>query len=479
MPVRGQLWIGVVVVVAACAACVWAYRYWVPGDRGAKPNVILISVDTLRPDHLSCYGYDRSTSPNLDAMAKDGVRFTQALSPASWTLPAHMSLMTSQYPHVHGVEVAQKALPDKATTLAELLSDHGYETAAVISWIYVAAKFGFAQGFDEFHELLPAEELVDSTAQASFKAEQVTDQAIQWLQRDHPKPFFLFVHYFDPHLDYDPPPPFDRMFDPDYLGPASGTYGWIRPYIKGLHETPNQIDPRARDHVMALYDGEIRYTDWQLRRLFAAIDAAVGLDRCLIVLTSDHGEEFNEHGSMEGHQWTLYEETIRVPLIIRLPRRRQAGRVVTEPVELMDVPATILSLLGISRPDFFQGRDRSGLLNGGDGPDDHLFAFGEIRRFVIRQYVRGLRYKLIHTFDTGVNKRGIPVKAGYELYDLQSDPGEQHDIYEPESPVAKLLVRTLQEWNASPITGLRAGEPQEVVLTPRELEQLRSLGYVD
>lgn len=466
-------------IIAVVLVGLWCAHKVLLNREFTHPNVILISVDTLRADHLGCYGYTRDTSPNIDRLAKSGVRFTQAMSQASWTLPSHMSIMTSQYPHVHGVEVAQQALPEDATTLAKVLSRSGYETAAFISWIYVARKFGFAQGFDEFTELLPPEDQIDSTTRASFKAEQVTNRVNEWLAREHPRPFFLFVHYFDPHLNYEPPPPYDRMFDPAYTGAALGSYEWIRPYIKGANAVPQKIDARDRDFVESLYDGEIRYTDYHLGRFLSAVDKAVGLDRCLIVFTSDHGEEFNDHGSMEGHQWTLYEETIHVPLVLRLPRSHQPARVVSRPVELIDIPTTILSLLNIAPPACFQGRDLSALAKGGEMPDEPVFSFGEIRRFVIRQYVRGLRYKLIHTFDTGVNKRGISVKAGYELYDLQTDPREQHDLYAPDSPIARLLVQRLQQWNATPITGFRAGQPQKVTLTPRELQQLRSLGYVD
>ncbi|MCH7872571.1 MAG: sulfatase, partial [Planctomycetes bacterium] len=252
-----------------------------------RPHVILISIDTLRADHLGCYGYARDTSPNIDRLARKSIRFENAYAQASWTLPSHMSIMTSQYPHVHGVEQQGQALPESATTLAETLSDAGYLTAALISWVFVGEKYGFAQGFDQFTELVPPPELVDSATSAAFKAEQVTDHAIEWLSRDRDQPFFLFLHYFDPHINYDAPEPYTTMFDPDYDGPAKGDFDWITPYIKGLHHNPRRVGMRDLKHLKALYDGEIRYTDAHLGRFFDALDRSVGLDNCLIVLTSD------------------------------------------------------------------------------------------------------------------------------------------------------------------------------------------------
>ncbi len=443
-----------------------------------RPHVVMISVDTLRADHLGCYGYARATSPQIDALAGQGVRFSNAFCQASWTLPSHMSMITSQYPHVHGVEANEHALPESATTLAEVLSAAGYQTGAIVSWVYLAEQYGFDQGFDRFKELLPPPHLVDSATTASFKAEQVTDHAIRWLERDHSRPYFLFVHYFDPHIDYAPPEPFDRMFDADYQGEANGSFDWIFQFIKGVHHEPGIIQPRDLAYVTSLYDGEIRYTDTHLGRLFAAIDRTLGMDNTLIVFTSDHGEELNDHGSMEGHQWTLYDEVVHVPLIVRLPGGGQAGRVVETPVELIDIPNTILSLLDIATPETFQGQSRSHLLSGPTPPGEPAIVYGEITRYNRKQYVRNARHKLIHTDDIGVNARGIPVKAGYELYDLFDDPAEQDNIYHPDLAVGRMLRFALDRRKESTVAGA-TGKPDEVRPSEAELERLRGLGYAD
>lgn len=440
------------------------------------PNIVLISIDTLRADHLGCYGYPRDTSPRIDALARAGVRFEHAYAQASWTLPSHMCLMTSQYPHVHGVQRESQSLADAGLTLAEVLSRGGYHTAAFISWIYVSRKFGFAQGFDEFVELLPPKDQIDNATTAAFKAEEVSDRAVRWLdKRPADRPFFLFVHYFDPHIDYDPPPPFDALFDRDHAGRASGKYAWLSPYIKELHQQPRRIAPRDLEHVVALYDGEIRYVDTYVGQLLDALQQKVGLENCLIVLTSDHGEELDDHGSMEGHQWTLYEEVVRVPLIIRPPGRRPAAAVVETPVELIDVATSLLAQVGISPPDAFQGGNVFDLTDRGFESPRPLF--GEIQRHNRRQFVRSGRYKLIHTDDIGKNSRGVPVVAGSELYDLSTDPRETRDLASQNAELVRTLTADLERMQVLvPESGSAA--PQPAGLSEIERRQLESLGYV-
>ena len=442
----------------------------------ARPNLVLISIDTLRADHLGCYGYDRETSPRIDRLAAEGIRFDRAYSQASWTLPAHMSVMTSQYPHVHGVDNDRVALAERATTWAEVLSRAGYRTAAFVSHIYVKAKWGFGQGFDEFHELRADTAVYSPSVDTSYKAERITDEVASWLEGRPREPFFLFVHYFDPHLDYEPPPPFDRMFDPAYEGGITGRYDGLKPYMKGLNPEPARIGPRELEHVTALYDGEIRYTDTHVGRLLDAIEAAVGLDRCLVVLLSDHGEELDDHGSMEGHGWTLYDEIVRVPLVLRLPGGARAGTAIEESVELIDVAPTALELLDLASPGVFQGRSRLSSIEGRPAGSERPLVFAEHRRFNAMQSVRGERYKLIASMASGTNPFGVPFSKGYELYDLREDPLELEDRYEPSSPIASFLLSELASWRAR--RGAGGGAGPEVQLSEEEIRQLRALGYL-
>jgi arylsulfatase A-like enzyme len=435
---------------------------------------VLISIDTLRADHVGSYGYERQTTPHLDAIAQDGIRFLRAYSPANWTLPAHMSVMTSQHPSGHGVVDAQFALGADSVSLQQMLRSAGYQTAAMVSWIYVGRKFGFARGFDRFDDLVDYGVLKHDWGGAAAIAETTTDAAIRWLQgeRSPSTPIFLFVHYFDPHMDYTPPAPFDTHFDPDYRGTADGTHDWVKPYIAAIHRNPRPVDPRDREHMEALYDGEILYTDQQVERLLRAIDAEVGLDNALVVIMSDHGEEFDDHGSMEGHGWTLYEEILHVPLLMRLPNRSRAGEVIDDLVTLLDIGPTMLAAAGIEAPPTFEGRN---LLTASDPDSDSRYLFAESDRFKVRRRaVRGPRFKLVHTVDAGGREIGVQLRNEFELFDLQTDPGEQTNLYTRAHPAGQFLSLLLRD-RAAGKTSTPAPAPQ---LSEEELELLRSLGYV-
>ncbi len=446
----------------------------------SPPHVILISIDTVRADHLGCYGYARDTSPNIDALARESVMFSQAFAQASWTLPSHMSVMTSLYPPVHGVQEDDRALGDGVATLAQVLESGQYETAGFISWVYVGKSFGFARGFGEFHELIHRDRLRMASGGGAFLAEEITDRAITWLEKPHPDPFFLFVHYFDPHMDYVPPPPYDRKFDSDYTGPAQGTHAWLGRYIKYFPVPPATLPQRDREHVVALYDGEIAYTDAHLGRLLKAIDEEIGLNNCLLVLMSDHGEEFGDHGSMEGHGWTLYDEVLHVPLIMRLPGGRHAGQVIETPTELISIAPTILSAAGLPIPARFQGDDLLPLITAAQPAGGSALVYAESHRFNIsRRALRGARFKLIQTADTRKNSFGQPIPSGAEFYDLDRDPREQQSIFDHQNPVVAHFGREMDaflERAAREAQDMPRGEP--VDLAPEDIELLRSLGYV-
>lgn len=438
----------------------------------APANIVLVSIDTLRADHLGCYGYESDTSPFLDALAKEGIRFANAFSQSSWTLPSHASLMTSQYPQVHRAETERRGLPASSRMLAETLKSAGYESAGFVTHWFVSERFGFARGFDTFESLLEPEHL--------SKAEFITGRVLRWIEKPHDRPFFLFVHYFDPHMGYEPPPPYDTLFDPDYTGSLDGKYESLEKYIKSINANPKSIAPRDLAHVTALYDGEIRYTDTQLKRVYDALNDAGDLDHTLFIVTGDHGEEHNDHGSMEGHGWTLYDEIVRVPLIMRLPRRAYGGRTVDDIVESIDIAPTILDIVGIRTPDSFQGRSVLPLLSRrkAKGADGRAFAIS--KRFEsLKASVRDSRYKLIYTGDTGPNKWGISAIPGFELYDLTSDPGEQSSIPAETRPAGRELIKALYQWlELGPAAAVEDDVGKPVHFTPEELERLRSMGYI-
>lgn len=451
-----------------------------PGDGSTappRPNLILISVDTLRADHLGCYGYPRPTSPFIDALARDGVRFENAFAQTSWTLPSHMSLLTSRHPHSHAVQTDRDRLPDSVTPLAAVLQRHGYHTAAFVTWVYVGAKFGFGRGFSEFHELVPPPEQIDVGSRHATRAEELVDRVLAWLGTRPPEPFFLFVHFFDPHLDYAPPLEHARVFDPEVTDLEHGTYEFLKPSIRGLNPEPKPLLAEEVARVRALYDGEIRYVDHELARLFGA-PAASALSDALVVFTSDHGEEFQEHGSMEGHGWTLYDEVTHVPLVVRLPGREHAGTEIDALVQSIDVAPTLLDFLGLEPPAGFEGRSLLPTIHGENvSPDaEGRFALATLQRFNVRAAIRTRRHKLIFTDDTGTNVFGVPVVPGFELYDLERDPGEQRNVYDPSQPVARSLAQQMAERLSASKRAERAPAPE---LTEEERARLRALGYVD
>jgi arylsulfatase A-like enzyme len=466
-----------VVIIAICMLGAVGAWHVLRGRDDKAINVVLISIDTLRADHLGCYGYDFETSPNIDRLATESTRFTKVFSQSSWTLPSHMSIMTSQYPSVHGVGPSQRALADTAITLAEVFSDRGYETAGFVSWVFVGKQWGFAQGFDRYIELWGPPKTSDDPAGGAFSAKQVTDYAVRWIKGKHSNAFFLFVHYFDPHMNYSPPPPFDTMFDASYSGPGSGEWSWIRSYIKWLDKNAKPIGERDLKHIVALYDGEIRCVDGQIQRLLDALDDSVGLDDCLVVVTSDHGEEFNDHGSMEGHGWTLYDEILHVPLIMRMPGGLPSGVVVDSSVALIDIAPTILDLLSIPAPREFQGRTFADMVHGPGSSGERRYLFGETYRFNRKRSIRGPRYKLIHTEDTGVGKGGVRWAERWELFDILRDPKEQEDLFDEHSSVAEILAGELEQFRlAQPDT---AKHGKRVEIPEQDLQLLRSLGYVE
>jgi arylsulfatase A-like enzyme len=433
-----------------------------------RGNALLVSIDTLRADHLGSYGYGRDTSPFLDGLAESGVRFDAAFSTSSWTLPAHGSLLTSKPPHRHGAEHAGARLRSSVPTLAEVLRGAGYRTAAVVSWFYVSRRYGFDRGFEQFEERLPE---VESLA-GSARAAEVVDAAMRWLDGAE-EPFFLFVHIFDPHLHYDPPEPYSSMFDPGYEGSIDGRLETLRPYIAGRGSAPKTLGELDRAHVVALYDGEIRYVDAQLERLFSGLEADVAA-RTLAIVTSDHGEEFGEHGSMEGHQWTLYDEVIRVPLLLRGPGVEPG--VVDALASTLDIAPTLLDLLGVEAPDSFEGRSLRPLLAGGAPTRELVFA--ETRRMNRRFALRDLRRKLVYT-RPGRTPFGFPIQGGFELYDLDSDPGEQRNLWPEEQLTACPLVADLEAFMSRSRSDATGTPPDRVEFSQDERERLRALGYLE
>lgn len=471
--------IGVLPRSLRTAAALWvlaATACTPPPEPAPRPNVLLVSIDSLRADHVHAYGYERETTPTIDALASEGARFETVLSPTSWTLPAHMTMLTAMPPEQHGVIKSKRALRPRALTLAEVLAASGYATAGFVSGAYLQTAHGYAQGFDVYDtSVLRGKE---EEARADITSPEIVRLAQAWLQRwseEKPRPpFFLFVHLYDVHFDYVPPPPYDTMFDlraPEAPG-GSKAYDQILP---GMNRTD-------LDRILALYDGEIRWTDTHLGHLIDALRALHVLDDTIVVVTSDHGEEFLDH-DWRGHSNTLYDEALKVPLVMRYPPKIPAGRVVEEQVRLVDLAPTILGLAGIRAPPKFgsrssgphRERDLSPWITSGAPrePFPQLLAFGELRRSRRKGLVsvRAPDAKYIES---------VAHPDRTQLFRLSSDPAEVHDVSDAAegAQTASALAEERARWLES-LPGREHGLAKRVDLKPKHVDRLRALGYVE
>lgn len=429
-------------------------------------NVVLISIDSLRADHLGAYGYGRATSPAIDDLAAGGVLFRNSISTSSWTLPSHMSLLTGRSLLGHGVVSDDRSLPKSVGTIAEAFQAGGYRTHAIVSAPYVHSRYGFAKGFDEYDDRTIYFE-TNEDSYRSVTGPRLVDAAHEFLAGAGDRPFFLFLHFWDVHYDYAPGPPYDTMFDPDYEGTVDGNNFYFDPKIHA------GMDRRDLEHLVALYDGEIRLVDDQIARLRAELERLGLAGRTIFAVVADHGDEFFEHGN-KGHHRTLYEEVLHTPFVLNVPGRRPSRGELDDEVSLLDVGPTLLGLAGLDAPEAVEGRDYSGLYGGAPLP-----APGAVRAELYRTGTRNVqvasieaRRKVIHHFQ----------RRWLETYDLAADPGEQR-VLGPRGPEAAPLVSGLKEWLDTRWhrfdKRVRTEGIEPVILDEKALEQLRSLGYLN
>ncbi|MCA9433080.1 MAG: sulfatase, partial [Candidatus Omnitrophica bacterium] len=315
-----------------------------PTPRSA-PNVILISLDTLRGDSLSCLGYPRGTTPWMRTFFEtEGVRFSNAEAPSTWTLPSHTSLFLSQYPDRHGVTRDFHSVPMAAETLAEHLAGHGYETAAFVDRGFLHHHYGLNQGYETYQQ-----------KGGGFR--QILPSALEFLEkREGTPPLFLFLHTFDIHDPYAPPNPFRERFLLENMVPTTPEFAL--PHFDVMREANRgnlELTREDIDYARALYDAQILYVDHELSQFFQSIEKKKLLENTLVILISDHGEGFGEHGFW-AHGWTLYEEMTHVPMLMRFPDRSFQGTLVEERVNLVDVAPTLMDYLGYAIPENWQGQ---------------------------------------------------------------------------------------------------------------------------
>lgn len=420
--------------------------------------LLMISLDTTRRDHLPFHGYDRDTAPNLHALAKQSVVFDDFLTMSSWTLPTHASLFTGLFPATHGAHYSNRGdvalgdadgapqgfqafranrLPAEATTLAEVLQSRGYATAAITAGPWFKRVFGLDQGFDHYD--------ADFDSLEGRRGDEVSDLALAALDRFGDRPFFLFLNYFDPHDPYD--------------GHGTKWEQFLRPG-----------GDFARSKTLAEYDAEIHYMDEQISRVIDALKARALFDRSWIVVTSDHGEHFGEHG-LEIHGFSLYEDVVRGVLFIKPPEGVALAASGSERAQSIDVMPTLLDALGIEIPAAVEGEPIQTI--------DHPFVAelyrtsgnvqwkGERFRRELRALYEG-RYKLI------VSSKPEDQDAG--LFDLERDPDEENDLSAAQPERASAMRERLEAWLAArqPL----AKTPVDAV-DEQTRRQLEALGYTE
>ncbi len=441
----------------------------------ASPNLLLIVVDTLRADHLGAYGYPRPTSPAIDALASQGLLFRRAYSTAPWTQPSVASLITGLHPASHQVDRLLRVLPESADTLAEVLSRAGYATGGVVSHWLIGERFQFDQGYAVFRETQGGEETLSTPS--------VTAEAIQMLIGlvEDERPFYLFVHYFDPHYSY--------RHHPEYgLAPSSAGRLDGREGIWDLRALDPPPDEPELGFIRDLYDGEIRFTDEGISRLLGELERLGVSDDTWVVLVADHGEEFFERGWL-GHTRTLYDELIRVPLVIRPPGGGDP-RVVQEPLSLVSLMPTLLDLLGIDAGDpSLPGASFAPLITG-VGSWRPAAIYSEVDRYDERAGQRAQTAAANSKFPTRsmLHKQALvegrwklvvdQLGGSRELYDLDADPGERNDLADREPQVVVRMIRQLEAAIADARESQLPRVGAERVQTENEIQRLIDLGYV-
>ena len=387
----------------------------------------------LRPlHHVSCLGYTRDTTPNFDVFAGENILFHNAFATSGWMMPAHGSIFTSLYPTLHGATHIDKSLGDEHFTLAKILADNGFYCVGFCCNPRLDREHGFAQGFDLYDDYSVSimleslafgdKESVDINRQRTNAL--INDAAIRWLQKNIHRPFFMFIHYYDNHWDYLPPPPYSERYDPNYDGPINGTQIDREPLFS------NPPSNRDIQHIIALYDGEVKQTDNDLGEFLNVLKDTGLSDNSIIIIAGDHGEQFYEHGHTSHHG--IYEELIHIPLAVSIPGVRAMCKTIDSLVSQVDILPTILDYLQIPAPEQYQGKSLRPLIEG---------QVKAVNEFIFVEYTGGA---VLDCYAVRSTRYKCYQKVGSEpfVYDLAEDRGEQKrmalDSYSKE-------VKTLEE----------------------------------
>ncbi len=470
-----------------------------PPPPGEAPNVLVLLIDTLRADHLSCYGYERRTSPNMDRAAAEGALFLNTYSQASWTKPATASLMTGVYPSTHQTTTMGSGLMDSFRILPEVFSDRGYRTAILTANNLVSPLFGFDQGVDFFYygkSQMVRELMLGNIIRTLLRSNQERKQKVEdyfwrleavlrfservdydpsvdalnarfleWFEENPDRPFFAYIHYIEPHYPYTPPAPYDTLFAPiepgAYVQPTHN-YGF-QPF-----DQMSSVDTELLEAVIGEYDGEIAYLDNRFGHLFSELGELGIFDNTILVITSDHGEEFFEH-AMWGHGHSLFDEVVRIPLIIRFPPRIPPGTEITALASLVDIFPTLLDLSGIEETIDLAGRTLVPVIDAGDTLVTAAESYGEVMKGGRKAwFLTDGRYKVVR-YQKGVLEKTL-------LFHLDGDGTEQVDLVDSLPAVADSLRRRMDDIYRESSSNAVEGNLRRIDKATED--QLRALGYI-
>ena len=423
-------------------------------------NVILISFDALRADHLGCYGYTRPTSPHIDSLAQEGILFTQAISSSSWTLPAHFSLLTSLYPsaNLDSNDRGWKTVCYSERTIADILQENGYYTVGVTE---LSATKGFGQGFDRYLDFF-------------YHHDKIFEEATNWLRANHDRKFFMFLHHYICHTPYEDQFFFEQLKDPSFI-----------------------------EHRIALYDGDIRQADILFGRLMEELESLDLLSNSIIMIVSDHGQDLGDHitetnlippllsakPEVSGivHGMSVYDEVTRVPMIFYIPGFQPKKTTIRNQVRLIDIMPTILDYLKIPHENNIQGTSLLPLLKTGERLNDPPAVSEVMLSGPIQTSVRmnGYKYVFATDMDRRVQNRLLPYISQYALFDLRNDPEEKHNIYAQNEDVAREYHAVLEDvWRESADINRELSEQyqsagkEQAPLSKELVEALSALGYL-
>lgn len=444
----------------------------IPAENKEKLNVILIVIDSLRANHLGCYGYYRNTSPNIDKLAKEGVLFSRTFSQGARTLISFPSLLTSLYPGVINISKLKDPLSEKFITLPEILKKNGYKTA-----LFGCGGLNTISNLDYRFDKFKLFDTLESHKIKSGIPALLNENILTWLRQEYSEPFFILAHYDYPHAPYDPPRPYDNIFGKEVAIDRKN-----KKFIHSINLVDNKRyldkfkDSKLLDYLISQYDGEIRYTDEQIRLLLEGLENLNLANKTLIILTADHGDEFLEHGGLS-HGTQLYDELTQVPLIMKLPGRIAPGNTVANLVMLLDIMPTILDILNIQANNIMQGDSLMPLINNVIRFRQSVFSETDVYPVHVKS-LRTIKFKFVE-YHNYINNL-----YHYEMYNLETDPKELNNLIDKEPRERERFSVELKDYFLSCEKTRKSILGKECVskaaaLTEKERERFRSLGYLE